>query len=471
MNKGTEFIDIAKVRKYLQYAHNYGNGFPVANVVGWTQAKQTAKLCFQATIWDELEPIVWFTILAFYKAPDEETNSFHDVQLTIRNSSGTTITPTALTRTSTIKPYKIQKKGEHDPVFHDPAEKFWEGYTEIREIFVTLDGTDLNSDKILELEFTPCALKSNLSTIANSTCPILNTLIYSNNGIGLSTAMPIFNGKITPKVVNYLAQGINALRAYNPSYSQATALYITYSGVDYSVAVCSKGDKEYSTPFYGAVEPYLEKDLGVKNNLNGFALADVFAIRKLDSKTVKVIDGVTKSSIRLKFWENVRVSTGYVFSWYSHFTAYCQNLVNVPGGVSLKILISTLPIAFITWKPKEPLLNLLLTRNGTTAGKFRTGYAVGDPVDARLLGCYASIFESSSLIYYECPLLVAENSRIPTGVVLEEVQKNPFFFQPFGRLDINSPEQFKDFVYNVGVGRKHQLRFKGLDQNETKAEY
>lgn len=468
MNRGTEFIDIAKIRRYMEYAQGFGNGYPVANVVGWTSAAQTAKLCFQATIWElPEESICYFTILAFYKAVDATTNSFHDVQLTIRNSSGTTITPTALTRNSSIIPYKIQKKGEHDPDLYDFEEKFWEGYTEIREIFVTLDGTDINSDHILELEFTPCALKSNLSTIANSTCPILNTFIYSNNGIGLANTMPVFNGKMTPDVVNYLAQGVNALKAYNPYFSHAMALYITYSAVDYSVAVCSKGDKEVSTPFSGVGEAFMEKDLGVKTNLNNLPLNNVFAVRKQDGKSVKVIDGVAKSSLKLKFWEDVRVSTGYVYDWYSHFSTFSVSYANN----NTKTLSSTLPIAFLTYKPKDPYLNLLLTRDSAVAGGFRTGYAVGDPVDARLLQAYSMLYESTSLKYYECPLLVAENTRIPTGVTEEEIVKNPFFFQPFNRLDVSTPEFFKDFVYSLGTLKKHKVRFRGLDINQIKAEY
>ena len=95
-----------------------------------------------------------FTFLAFYKVDSSSGASTSDVFVSIENSSGDTVTPTSVVRTSTVKSFRFNKVGTYDPEKFDYFEKEWSGYVEIREVAVTISGSDLNSDNLISVEFT-----------------------------------------------------------------------------------------------------------------------------------------------------------------------------------------------------------------------------------------------------------------------------------------------------------------------------
>lgn len=471
-NNGATYLDLNMIQRYLDYAWNYIYQASMVNVVGWSPYE--AKHSFLAL--SEGSGSTYsgaYSLISFYKVPDATTASTHDISYDIEDSDGNAVTP-ALTGTySIIVPYRFPKVGSYDPALFDFNEKYWSGYVEIRHKIFHIDSVDLNADRLIKVNFTPCALRSNLSVIDHTNCNILNTLIVQSGPATIigDTRTPLNNSYRylhEKELVNHLVQFMVRGGVFN----KIKNLYMTSDGDEYTSFRCKNNNKNVLTPFYGAYEGLIEKHIIAKNTLDGKSLQSINAMKKQNNTTTlrseRLINYSTFTDINARFYSEARTSAGLISSEYSHLEA---TRVGSSSGSPISYEYVSDNIACMALDSRALLENILFKPDVYTSDVgMNLNPVAGDPINTRLLAVYDSLFNSSSLKYYDCDLLIPKSAGQLQDITdstagYEEVAYNPFFFQPFNRPDVLTKDSFVDLSLTSSL-YKNTISFKGVNYNE-----
>lgn len=483
-NMGAGYLDTFKIKKFLDWSLAYSQGYPMANIVGWSSLEQDSSFVYDVRVSD-IPGFAKLTFVAFYQVAGATDQSPHDIYFTLKNSSGTAVTATSVTRTSVTKPFKFRKVGGYDPELYDYNENYWESYVDIREVSFNVSISQLNSDMLLEVSFSPCYYFRGSASpyIRHNNCRILNTLIYSSGGYSYNA----INNPVLPAGYSHLNQ--NNLYA-NLMYMQINnggkmtklnSLYTSYSGVVYEVTDNLNNFNNIKTPFTNFMDGLLDINIGAKTYIDGINLVRLDAVNDINRKYRKendndgnganlitsdsVKNGTTKSSISLKYWEAAETKRGKIDGTYTHLeTLYLDNSSAKFG------LNKSRGITHITFNPFT-LLKEMFYRTATNSASAPILAVSGDPVNPWILQAAERLFQTS-FKYYEVPVLFKRPEKdlsfyAPLTIEgsYQETIQLPFFFQPYNRFDIATIDQFRDLAYTEST-RIPPMTFKGVNYNE-----